>query len=133
MISVGTIGAPAIGALQDRAFTEEVRAADPALAQSVLTERPGIFGHSFALDPAKRSALANAASAAPADATLQRQVQLVTELDSRTKQGTLGTIAILPGIMLLCYLGLIAYFRARGGYKALHLTTEGSGAGGGGT
>jgi MFS family permease len=129
MISVGTIGAPAIGALQDRAFAEELRGADVVLADEVLTERPGIFGRSLALDPAKRSALAAAAAANPGDANLQGQMQVITELDAGTKQGTLGKIAVLPAIMLLCYLALIAYFRTRGGYRAVQLGVEGGGAG----
>jgi MFS family permease len=129
MISVGTIGAPAIGALQDRAFAEELRGADVVLADEVLTERPGIFGRSLALDPAKRSALAAAAAANPGDATMQGQMQVITELDAGTKQGTLGKIAVLPAIMLLCYLALIAYFRSRGGYRAVQLGVEGGGAG----
>ena len=55
MISVGTIGNPAIGTVQDMAFATEIRAADPALAPRVIVERPGLFGESFAIDPAKRA------------------------------------------------------------------------------
>ena len=124
MISVGTIGAPAIGALQDRAFAEEVRAANPVVADQVLSERPGLFGTSLALDPEKRMALSAAATANPSDPNLQQQVALIATTDAATKQGTLGKIAILPFVMLLCYVALIAYFKARGGYKALHLTAE---------
>jgi MFS family permease len=113
MISVGTIGNPAIGALQDNAFTQEIREADPTLAQRVLGSKPGLFGESLALDPAKRAEVTN-----PAEA------ELITRVDSRTKQGTLAKIAVLPVIMLLCYLGLIAYFRSRGGYKQEVLLTD---------
>jgi MFS family permease len=125
MISVGTIGAPAIGALQDNAFAVEVRAADPALADRVLSERPGLFGLSHALDPAKRGALEAEAAANPADAALSAQLSRITQLDAAAKQGTLGKIALLPTVMLICYLALLAYFRARGGYKAMHLSVEG--------
>src|SRR6185503_19712391 len=55
MISVGTIGNPGIGTVQDMAFAQEIRAADPALAARVIVERPGLFGESFAIDPAKRA------------------------------------------------------------------------------
>jgi hypothetical protein len=41
-----------------------------------------------------------------------------------TKQGTLGAIAILPVIMLACYVGLLLYFKAHGGYRATHLVPE---------
>ncbi len=150
MISVGTIGNPAIGAVQDTALTAELRQADPALADRLIVSRPGLFGESYALDPTERALLAEelAASAAelqgsvPPEAEaagaalagsrrhedLARQHALLTTLDSRTKQATLARIAILPVIMLACYLGLIAYFRQTGGYRAEHLLPEAGGA-----
>jgi len=137
MISVGTIGNPAIGAVQDQALTAEIRAADPALADRLVVVRPGLFGESYALDPAERALLAEELAAAapqvqdsvPPELTaedaryqeLSRQSALLTALDSRTKQATLAKIAVLPVIMLVCYLGLIAYFRSAGGYRAERL------------
>ena len=53
---------------------------------------------------------------------------MLTEIDSRTKQATLGKIAVLPAIMLVCYLVLIVYFKATGGYKAETLVAEASGS-----
>jgi MFS family permease len=126
MISVGTIGAPMIGALQDEAVTAEVRAADPVLATAVIAERDGLFGTSFALDPARRTALAEreATASGPEKAALGQQLALLTAIDSRTKQHTLGKIAVLPTLMFLCYLGLIAYFAARGGYRPKSILEE---------
>jgi MFS family permease len=118
MISVGTLGNPAIGAVLDRDFASEVRTADPALAQQLLTTKPSIFGETEALDPAKRAQLNETVKADPQNAQLQAQANTITEVEHRTKQGTLGKIAVLPLIMLFCYLGLIAYFKSRGGYKA---------------
>ena len=111
MISVGTLGNPAIGAIQDNAITAEVRAVNPALADRVIGSKPGLFGESLSLDPAKRAAL-----------TDQQEITQITEVEHKTKQGTLGKIAILPAVMFVCYLGLIAYFRSRGGYKQEHIT-----------
>jgi MFS family permease len=150
MISVGTIGNPAIGAVQDTALTAELRQADPALAERLVVSRPGLFGESYALDPTERALLAEelAASAAELQGSeppeveaagsalaggrrhqdLARQNALLTTLDSRTKQATLAKIAILPVIMLGCYLGLIAYFRKTGGYRAEHLLPDAGGA-----
>ncbi|MGH7469668.1 MAG: MFS transporter, partial [Longimicrobiales bacterium] len=124
MISVGTIGNPAIGALQDNAFTAEVRTADPALAEQVLGQRPGLFGESIALDPAKRAELESRAAADAQNARLQSQVSTITTIEHRTKQGTLGKIAALPAIMFVCYLALIAYFRSRGGYRPKQILQE---------
>jgi hypothetical protein len=55
---------------------------------------------------------------------LSRQSALLAALDSRTKQATLGRIALLPVIMLACYLALIAYFRRAGGYRAERLVPD---------
>ncbi len=41
--------------------------------------------------------------------------------ERESKHDALRTIAILPGIMFLVYLGLILYFRSRGGYKPVVL------------
>jgi len=41
------------------------------------------------------------------------------------KRNAMATIALLPLIMAGCYLGLILYFRAKGGYKAIELTANG--------
>ncbi len=40
------------------------------------------------------------------------------------KQKVLAKFAILPFIMFLCYLGLIFYFKSKGGYKAVELAAQ---------
>ncbi len=55
MISVGTIGNPAIGAVQDRAMATRLRDADPVVAERVVETRRGLFGESPAVNPAKRA------------------------------------------------------------------------------
>lgn len=145
MIAVGTLGNPAIGALQDGAFTAEIRAEDAALADRVLDQRPGLFGESTALDAStvtalndqlaaaeervlaesSREGLADTDAALAADAEYQElasQLALIGGIDARTKQATLGRIAVLPVIMFLCYLGLILYFHRRGGYRPKSIT-----------
>ena len=128
MISVGTIGNPAIGAVQDRAMAAEIRAADPALADQVLVTRPGLFGEAVAVDPAARARLtedlADDSLSPVRRQAVWGQTRLLEALDSRTKQATLGTIAVLPAVMLACYLGLIVYFRSAGGYKAERLLAD---------
>ena len=39
-------------------------------------------------------------------------------LQEGAKRGALSSVALLPIVMLVCYLILIFYFRKRGGYKA---------------
>ena len=45
----------------------------------------------------------------------------ITEIQGEAKKGALSTVAIFPIIMLICYVGLILYFRSRGGYKPVML------------
>ena len=79
------------------------------LVQSLKTERTGILGEYTAIDPSKRAALAGDEKAA------------VDAADRESKHDALRTIAYLPVIMFLVYLGLILYFRSRGGYKPVVL------------
>jgi MFS family permease len=110
MLAVGVIGGPLIGTIQDMDFVKVIQQKDPALAKTIITEKPGIFGKYSALDSQKTG-----------DLSKSQQV-LVEQVVVETKQGTLGKIAILPAIMCVCYLILIGYFKSRGGYHAQVLT-----------
>jgi len=113
MLGAGVIGGPLIGQVLDRQMVQGVAAFDAKnntqLVQELKTERTGIFGDYTAIDPAKRAVLTDAPKAA------------VDAADRESKHDALRTIAILPGIMFLVYLGLILYFRSRGGYKPVVL------------
>ena len=56
--------------------------------------------------------------AMPAEMTEQ-----VTATVTEAKQGALANMIVFPLIMLACYIGLILYFRGRGGYKPVELET----------
>lgn len=116
MISVGTIGNPGIGMVQDKQAVTELRQVNPALAEKLVVSRPGLFGASDAIDPARRAEIAD-----------PQHHELLSGIDGRSKQAALGRIAVLPATMLVCYLFFIAHFRAKGGYKVQHLA---AGAGG---
>ena len=45
-------------------------------------------------------------------------------IEAGSKKNALKTTAAFPVVMLFCYLLLILYFRSRGGYKAVELTSE---------
>ena len=112
MIAVGTIGGPAIGTLQDVDFNRAVAQAAPAVHEKVVAEKEGLFSAYQYVDKAKFEA---------AGLTAAEQSELVA-LESQTKQHALSKIATLPVIMCICYLGLILYFKSRGGYQAQVLT-----------
>jgi hypothetical protein len=112
MIAVGTIGSTAIGTVQDSDFNHAVARALPEVHSELVEQKEGLFSQYEFVDKSKlASANLNDAQAA----------ELET-LESQTKQHALGKIAVLPAVMCVCYLGLIAFFRARGGYRAEVLT-----------
>jgi MFS family permease len=110
MIFAGTIGSPAIGTLQDIKLTSVVEEKLPDEYATLTKTTKGQFFDYSAVDAEKVKALPEA------------QRTQVETLQKETKQLALADIAILPAIMCVCYLGLIAYYKSRGGYQAEVLT-----------
>lgn len=119
MIAVGILGAPFMGALQDRGVDQLLSAEAPALHQQVMQHRTSIFGDYNGLD---------AGLVAQLPAAQQEQVQGVV---FRAQKSALRTIALLPLIMFAVYVALIFYFKARGGYRPAELTADEAVAAGG--
>jgi len=61
--------------------------------------------------------------------TLAPDRKFLDEVTIEAKESAMAEIAVLPLIMAACYLGLIFYFRAKGGYKPVELAAEGRPAG----
>src|SRR6186713_2134927 len=116
MLGAGVIGGPLIGQVLDRQMVHGVAAYDAQhstqLVETLKTERTGILGDYTAIDPSKRAALAGDEKAA------------VDAADRESKHDALRTIAWLPVGMFVVYLGLILWFRSRGGYKPVVLNLE---------
>lgn len=113
MLGAGVIGGPIIGQVLDGQMVNGVAAYDAKqgtqISAQLATEKTGIFGKYTAIDPAKRAA-------APAE-----QKAVLDSIDHESRHDALRKIAILPVIMFIVYLGLILYFRGRGGYKPVVL------------
>jgi MFS family permease len=103
MLGVGVLGFPLIGLLQENVVREKL---NPAVYQQVSTVKEGVFGQYQAVDPEKVKSLS------------PEESKEVTTITDEGKKSALSTMAIFPCIMLVCYLILIAYFRAKGGYQA---------------
>ncbi|MBK9014179.1 MAG: MFS transporter [Saprospiraceae bacterium] len=111
MLAAGIVGGPFLGNVQDKQVDKEVAAYDAANntqlhSTYVVTSKTGIFGDYMAVDGDKLKAATN-----EADKTIIGGIQ------QGAKKGALKTVAILPVFMLLCYIGLLFYFRSQGGYK----------------
>jgi len=111
MLAVGVIGAPIMGYVQDRNVDNNLRAEAPALHQQITVAKNSIFGDYRGVNPQAVGALAPA------------EQQTLASVQERSQKDALRTIAFLPILMMLCYIGLIMYFRARGGYRPVELVS----------
>ena len=113
MLGAGVIGGPLIGQVLDGQMVKGVAYYDTQqktqMSVDLATERHGIFGPYTAIDPVKRAALPD------------EQKGVLATIDNASRRDALRTIAWLPMIMFVVYLGLILYFRSKGGYKPVVL------------
>jgi MFS family permease len=110
MLAAGVIGNPLFGNIQDHAMDERLLERAPELhARVVGPQQSSVFGDYRALDKTALAVLP------PADAA---EVAIVKH---EAQRKVLRTAAIFPAAMLVVYLGLMAWFRARGGYKPVVL------------
>jgi len=110
MISVGTLGGPYIGTLQDQDFNQAVKQEVSGVHSTIADTKTGLFSEYQYIDKTKFSELS------------EEQVEKLESIEQETKQHALAKIAVFPSIMLVCYIGLILYYRSRGGYRAEVLT-----------
>ncbi len=111
VLFLGVLGSPYIGYKQDLDMEKRLNTTDHSAlyAQVKGAAKPGIFGNAPTLDQQKIKAL-------PADKT-----QELEHVQAASKRSVFTTIAILPGFMLLCYIGLFGWFRSRGGYRPVEI------------
>jgi MFS family permease len=127
MLAVGVLGFPYIGALQADKKIDAIAATSAAaqvpglvvngeLTPDVLDKR-----HIYEVIPYK---VVNDERLAAKTAVLtpEQRAEIATAA-SGSSQRALKNMAVFPGIMLVFYIALIAYFRSRGGYKAIVLTS----------
>ncbi|WP_404421032.1 MFS transporter [Nibricoccus sp. IMCC34717] len=114
MIAVGVIGMPLIGAFQEKTASAHLSEKAPVVAQAVLAKKAYLLGEYQAIDPE----LAKSLPQADAKAAL-------AEADKAGQFDALAKITVFPAMMFVGYLGLWLYFRSRGGYKPVVLSTNG--------
>ena len=110
MISVGVLGGPFLGTLQDVSLDRNLQRSNPPLHAALAEPGQQKFGFHFQpLDQAKIGLLSSADKAE------------VGKIVAETDQAVLAKIAILPSILFGCFLGLGLYFRLGGGYRQVEL------------
>ena len=110
MISAGVLGIPFLGALQDHSLDHRLEAQNPAIHAKVAEVSQTKYGMTYS--PLDKTRIAQL----PAD-----EKTVVDEARAVNNQTVLAKVAILPGIMCLCYLSLIIYFRSKGGYRQVEI------------
>ncbi|MCK5367387.1 MAG: MFS transporter [Cyclobacteriaceae bacterium] len=114
MLGIGIVGAVFLGNIQDRAIDKGALSFDEnngtALHETYVSqEKKSIFGSYHALN---NTELINAPDEDKA---------AIASIRGKAKKEALSTVAVFPIFMLICYIGLILYFRSKGGYKPIEL------------
>jgi hypothetical protein len=109
MLTAGVIGGPLIGEFQERSARAALQTQMPGVYQQVSREDHYVLGSYTAVDATKVATL-------PAETAAQ-----VGQVAKQARQHALATVTIFPGIMLIVYLSLIFWFKARGGYRPVSL------------
>jgi len=110
MLAVGILGGPVIGAITEKtAETAIVTQTSAETYAKVSKEGSYVLGSYKAIDAEKVATLAK---------TDKATAEKITAAREGANQGALAKIAMFPMFMLACYIGLILWFRSRGGYKA---------------
>jgi hypothetical protein len=113
MLAVGVVGGPFQGFIQDTKADRDLDAASPAVYAKVIGDlKPSIFGDYKPINMTKVEKLP------------EIDKELVTNIQDASKRNVLVVTAIFPAIMLVCYLCLIVYFKAKGGYKPKIIISE---------
>ncbi len=110
MLAVGIVGGPAIGAIQEDAAKKAIISQMGEVAYARVSNEASYFlGDYTAVNEARVASLPE---------TVAEKYQRAID---GSRQGSLRTIALFPAVMLVVYLGLIFWFRRRGGYRPVAL------------
>ncbi|HEY5234153.1 MAG TPA: MFS transporter, partial [Verrucomicrobiae bacterium] len=116
MLAVGILGTPFLGYLQESSATQALASANPALYQTVTSENAYLLGKYHAIDPVKSAAVTDATS-----------TSAIASAETAGQFSALGKMALFPLFGFVCYLGLMLYFKSKGGYKPVQLGAAAAG------
>ncbi|WP_237712464.1 MFS transporter [Pedosphaera parvula] len=126
MMSAGLVGSPGLGYAKDRFSGETLQHANPAIYAEYKAPTPSkwlIFSEVHGIDGQKLEAV----NAIPADKRTPDQQTVVSAYISGNRE-TLKVDSIIPATMAGIYLLLLIYFKTQGGYKVVHIASEGDSA-----
>lgn len=103
MLTVGIIGGPLIGKMQEDSAKVALNSRMPGTYDEISKTDSYFLGPYTAVDDAKVSELPHEDE--------------IMEVVKEAKQGALAKVTVFPAFMLICYIILIFYFKSKGGYK----------------
>ena len=109
MLTVGIVGGPLIGKMQEDAVAKKM---DQQTYASISADNSYLLGDYTAVDPAKVAALG------------EEKAGEINEEVKLAKQGALANVTVFPFFMLICYVLLFLYFKQRGGYKPVEIASH---------
>jgi MFS family permease len=121
MMSAGLIGSPGLGYAKDRFAGEALKQTNPAVFEAYKAAEPKgflFFDKVNGFDGTKLGAAQAAAQRTP-------EQQAVVDSSISGDRKTLKADALIPATMAVIYLLILLYFKATGGYKAVHIVPLG--------
>ena len=110
MLAVGILGGPVIGKMTEDSIKASVESSSSVETYESISKQSTYFlGDYTAVDGEKVSELP------------EKEEAIVSESIQKGKQGSLASVAVFPVFMLICYVGLILYFKSRGGYRPIEI------------
>ncbi len=110
VLGMGIMGTPLMGLFLDEGIDRDLREQEPALHLVVDGGiRSGMFGETPSLNMAA------------VDALSQEDAAKLGAIVNANKKQAFFRQAMLPGFLLISYLGLFLYFKSKGGYKPIEL------------
>jgi len=130
MLSAGFLGGPGIGYKQDRFASEYLQQKSPAVYANYKAEKESsfmFFKPITGLDGAKKGAVLDTPDE-KLTPVQKAEKPLIVEANLFGGRKALQITSWVPATMAALYLLLLLYFKAKGGYKAVHIEGSGSGA-----
>lgn len=113
VLGMGILGTPIMGGLQDKGIDADLKANHPAIYQKIVSEPRSVpfIGQVPGFDEDKVTSLS------------ESERKIVTDTRYPHKKRAFYTVAILPTFMLICYIILFVYFKMKGGYRPVELSS----------
>ncbi|GAB5559744.1 MAG: MFS transporter [Synoicihabitans sp.] len=120
MLSAGLLGGPGLGYSKDRYAAEALQESNPAIYAEVKATEPSKFvflKEVYAIDGTKL------AEAKEAENPTQGQKDIVAA-DQQGDRATLKADSYIPLAMAIIYIGIMLYFKSKGGYKVVKIEEQ---------